>query len=82
MGAKMFGVYAAEVQFRHDSAERERNLRHRMLRAERLLPEPAIRERPRVSPRAARMPAPGWPRPIAVHAGGSTGALAAYAKCD
>jgi len=79
----MFGVYAAEVQFRHDSAERERDLRHRVLRAERLVPEPAIRERGRPTPGVVRRPSAGWPRPIAVHAaGGSTGAFAARAKCD
>lgn len=62
----MFGVYAAEVQFRHERAERDRDQRHRVLRAERLMPDPPLPARRAL--RTCRVAA--WPRPIRLRATG------------
>ncbi|KAA9145427.1 hypothetical protein F6B41_09610 [Microbacterium lushaniae] len=68
----MFGIYAAEVQFRLDSAERDRALRRRALRAERLIPEGVLQ--PLRSPAAPRRVFRGvWPRPVAVPPGSGVG---------
>ncbi|MCK6067163.1 MULTISPECIES: hypothetical protein [Microbacterium] len=68
----MFGIYAAEVQFQHDSAERDRALRRRALRAERLIPERVLR--PLDPPAAPRRAFRGvWPRPVAVPPGSDAG---------
>lgn len=78
----MFGIYAAEVQFHHEQAQRDREQRHRVLRAERRLPEPLMPQPRAAVPRRAAALAT-WPRPIAVRAaGGSAGMLVAYATCD
>lgn len=77
----MYGIYAAEVQFHQEVAQREREQRNLVLRAERQLPEPPLPRRLPTAPRREAIRA-AWPRPIAVRAaGGSAGTLAAYAKC-
>ncbi len=63
----MFGVYAAEVQFHHESAERDRAQRVRMLRAARMVHEGLPAAVPaRRAAMASRSVA--WPRPIVLHA--------------